>query len=499
MKRASAVLVALAASLPFLLAAPRARAQTAMPAAENRALAAVAGRALLDSRANQELEYLSDEIGGRVTGSPAANKAIAWALEEMRKAGLQDVHEEPWTLEHGWTRGFAHLRILGGANQVLHADAMGWTGSTPAGGLDAGVIAVNAYHLRAAERDAAGWRGKVLLLRPQGAPPKNAMSTFTQLDGFLKAAYTAGAAAVIAGQGAGLAAGMNLTHTGVLGFNTVYNVPVVNLTAESQSLLQRLMDRAGDDAVRIHVDIQNTITGPVPSADVVGEVRGTSEPNEVVVIGGHLDSWDLSAGATDDGTGAMAALAAARAIAASGYRPKRTVRVVLFTGEEQGLLGSQAYVKRHAAEMKDTVAALILDEGQGPIDAMQVGGHDAVIPELEPLAAMLAGFGSPRLNDGSSFGTDSGPFILAGVPGINLSQNSPNYRYTHHSIVDTFDHVRHAVLIRNAAELAVMAFYIADRAQRLDAPWTPAQVKAELEKQGLEAELRAFGLWNFGN
>lgn len=461
-------------------------------------LALVAGQALLHTQVNADLQQLSDTIGGRVTGSPAAAAAMAWAQQKMRAAGLENVHAEPWTLEHGWRRVSASGRLLGPGGHALTLSSMGWTGSTPTGGVDGDVIEVNSYQLKQAIAGESGsWRGKILMLRAQGARPRNGLETFTELDPFLRAAYKAGAVGVLGGQGAGASAGMNLTHTGVLGFNTVYDIPVVNLREEDQLQLERDLD-AGIP-VRLHLDIQNVVSGPTPSANVVGEVRGSKYPDQVIVVGGHLDSWDLSEGATDDGTGAMAAMAAVEAIAQSGVRPLRTVRVVLFTGEEQGLLGSLAYTARHTKEMDKTVAALILDEGQGPISDLEVGGHDAVIPKLQPLLKMLAGFPVPAINSDSSFDTDSGPFTLAGSVGINLGQDSPDYRYTHHSEVDSFDHVRQDVLVRNTAELAVMAAYIADLPDRLDEAWPPDQVAAKLKQQHLEEELRAFGLWRFGN
>ncbi|HVA64907.1 MAG TPA: M20/M25/M40 family metallo-hydrolase [Terriglobales bacterium] len=466
--------------------------------ADAAALAAVAGQALMQSQANPDLQQLSDTIGGRVTGSPQAQAAIAWALAKMKAMGLKHVHAEPWTMDHGWTRGKAAIELTAPVRRTLHGDSMGWVGSTPAGGVEAELVEVNSCQLpQETQAHAGAWRGKALLLRPQGPRPKNPISTFVQMAAFLKAAHQAGAVAVFAGQGAGASAGMNLTHTGVVGFNTVFEIPVVNLTAEDQLLLERLLDLHGGAAVRLHVDVENHVSGPTPSANVMGDIPGREDPQQIVVIGGHLDSWDLSSGATDDGTGAVAALAAAQAIVASGERPRRTVRVVLFTGEEQGLLGSLAYVQTHQNEMANHVAALILDEGQGPISALQVGGHDDVMPALEPLVHTLTAFGVPKINDDSSFDTDSGPFILAGVAGINLSQDSPAYAFTHHSVVDTFDHVLPDVLVRNAAELGVMAYYVADLPQRLGPTWTPAQVEAKLKAQHLEEELRAFGLWRW--
>jgi hypothetical protein len=147
--------------------------------------------------------------------------------------------------------------------------------------------------------------------------------------------------------------------------------------------------------------------------------------------------------------------------------------------------------------MPNTVAALIMDEGQGPIVGMDTGGHDEILPALHTLAGYLTAFPAPKLTDESMFETDTGPFTLAGSTGINLPQDSPNYAYTHHSPVDTYDHVRPDVLVRNAAEMAAMAYYIADAPQRLTRQFTPAETAAMLKKQGFEKELRAFGLWNF--
>lgn len=463
------------------------------------ALAAVAGRGLVSSHANADLEQLSDTIGARVTGSPEAAKAVEWAQKTMRTMGLANVHAEPWTLDHGWRRISCEVAITAPRERKLHASSMGWVGSTPPGGVDAEIVQVNSYQLATETETHAGyWRGKVLLLRPSGKPPANPLDSFTALAPFLQAAYRAGAVAVIAGQGSGASAGMNLTHTGVLGFNTVFQIPVVNLTAEDQLLLERLLDAAASRgaAVRLHVNVQNQVAGATPSANVVGEIPGSEHPEQIVVIGGHLDSWDLSDGSTDDGTGAVGALAAAQAILESGQRPRRTVRVVLFTGEEQGLLGSLAYVHTHAGEMPNHIAALILDEGQGPISEMQVGGHDAVMAKLEPLVGLLGAYPAPKLTDDSSFDTDSGPFILAGLPGINLSQDSPNYGFTHHSAVDTFDHVRKDVLERNASELGVMAYFIADLPDRLDSTWKPDQVRNKLQEQHLDGMLKAFGIWD---
>ncbi|MDE3155173.1 MAG: M20/M25/M40 family metallo-hydrolase [Acidobacteriota bacterium] len=291
---------------------------------------------------------------------------------------------------------------------------------------------------------------------------------------------------------------MHLTHTGALGFDTFYDIPVVSMAAEDQDILERFLDRG--ITPRIHVDVQNTVTaGPVDTANVVGEIPGTEHPEQVVVVGGHLDSWDLAEGSTDDGVGVATTLGAAEAILKSGEKPKRTIRFVLFTGEEQGLLGSLAYVKRHEAEMANHLAAVILDNGQGPVTALNMGGRNDLLPAVDQFVPSLAAFGKIAANDQTEFGTDAGPFILAGLPGINLDQDSPAYRYTHHSPVDTFDKVDQAVLDRDATVQGLVAFWIADRPERLARPWPRERSRQMLIDKHQDELLKMYGIWPFGD
>ena len=283
-----------------------------------------------------------------------------------------------------------------------------------------------------------------------------------------------------------------------LGFDTYYDIPVVSISAEDQDLLQRFLDRG--KSVRIHIDVQNRVTaGPANTANVVGDIPGTEHPEQVIVVVGHLDSWDLSEGSTDDGVGVVTTLGAAEAIARSGFKPRRTIRFVLFTGEEEGLLGSLAYVKTHKNDMKNHVAAVILDNGQGPVTALNMGGRDDTLSAVDPFVATLQAFGKITANDTTEFGTDAGPFILAGLPGINLDQDSPEYRYTHHSPVDTFDKVDEAILTRDATVQGLVAFWIAARPDRLASPWPPEKSAEMLTRTHDDVFLKLFGLWPFGN
>ncbi|MGC1634963.1 MAG: M20/M25/M40 family metallo-hydrolase [Candidatus Acidiferrales bacterium] len=464
-----------------------------------KALAAVAGAGTMETHTYEYLEELSDDIGARVTGSPEAARAISWGVDKMKSIGLENVHTEPWKISRGWTRISADAELVSPIHRKLMIDSMGWVGSTPAGGVEGEVVPVNNYQLDdELKNNSANWRGKILLIVQKGEAPKDRMGAFAKFGGFLKAAHEAGAVAIIGGQGGRKAAGMHLTHTGALGFDAYYDIPVVSMAAEDQEQLERYLDRG--KSVRLKMNVQNRVTdGPVDSANVVGEIRGTENPDQIIVVGGHLDSWDLASGSTDNGCGATVTLGAAEAIIKSGFKPRRTIRFVLFTGEEQGLLGSLAYVKAHQSDMTNYVAALILDFGQGPVTGFQMGGHDDLIPAVQKFVTSLQAFGDLKVDDEVEFGTDTGPFTLAGLPAINLNQDSPDYKYTHHSPVDTFDKVQADILDRNATVMALAAFWIADRPDRLARPWPQEKTAKMLIDQHQDGLLKAFGLWPFGN
>ena len=484
------------------LASSSARAQQAAAAAlddgTGKALTAIAGAGQMQPRAFEYLTELSDDIGARVTGSPAAGQAVDWGVATMKAIGLENVHTEPWKLSRGWTRISADAELVSPIHRRLMVDSLGWVGSTVPGGVEADVVAVNAYQLPDEMKNNSGnWRGKVLLIVQKGDAPKDRMDAFAKFGDFLKVAHDAGAVAVIGGQGGRKATGMHLTHTGALGFDAYFDIPVVSMAAEDQEQLERYIERG--KVPRVKINVQNRVTaGQVDSANVVGEIRGTENPEQIIVVGGHLDSWDLASGATDNGAGTTVTLGAADAIVKSGFKPKRTIRFVLFTGEEEGLLGSLAYVKTHQNEMSNYVAALILDFGQGPVIGFQMGGHEELIPTVQKFANTLQAFGKLDVDNDVEFGTDTGPFTLAGLPGINLNQDSPDYKYTHHSPVDTLDKVQPDILDRNATVMALAAFWIADRPERLASPWPQEKTAKMLVDQHQDGLLKAFGLWPFG-
>jgi len=461
------------------------------------ALTRIAGEGLMDSHAFQYLTELSDDIGPRVTSSLGAQKATEWGVAKMKSIGLQNVHAEKWTMWKGWTRGTAQAEMLVPVRHPLTIDAMGWTGSTPQGGAEGDIATANLFNLDEELKDTSRFRGKIVMMKPEGDPKKSFWLIFAQFGDFINALQKAGAVAVIGGQGGFKSEGMHLTHTGILGFAADFALPVVDMSNEDQSQIERFL--AAGKTVRIHIEVQNKFTdGPVESANVVGEIPGRERPEEIVVVGAHLDSWDLSEGTTDNGTGSSSVLAAADAIMKSGQRPRRTMRFILFTGEEQGLLGSLAYVKQHASEMKNHIGAVVLDSGQGPVKEFQLGGRDDLLPAFEAFSHSIEDIRDVKVTDKLEFGTDTGPFILAGLPGINLDQDSPDYKYTHHSAADALEEVKPEVLAQNSTVMALAAFWLADRPERFANPWPADRTAKMLRQKGQYDMLKAFNLWTFG-
>jgi len=451
----------------------RAKEHTAKGPAEDGTLPAlvkIAGEGEMNSHAFEFLTELSDDIGARVTGTPAERKAEDWGVAKMQAIGLTNVHKEKYTIWKGWTRGTADAELLTPVRHKLHVDAMGWTGSTPAGGVEADIVPVNLFDLDNEIKNVARLKGKVAMVVTKGKPNGEGLQLFIHLGDLMRAAGSAGAVGFIGGQGGGKASGMNLTHTGILGFDADFAIPIVSLTAEDQGQLERYLARGITPHVRFN--IQNTFTnGPVETANVVGEIRGTEYPEQILVVGGHLDSWDLAQGATDNGSGTATTLGAADAIMRSGQKPRRTIRFVLFTGEEQGLDGSFAYMKQHAAEIQNHVGDLILDEGQGPVTDFMLGGRDDLVAAFQPFASSLANLRTIKVNDKVESGTDTLPFSIAGLPGINMNQDTSDYKYTHHSAADALEAQKPDVLTQNATLMALTAFWIADRPERLASPW----------------------------
>lgn len=276
-------------------------------------------------------------------------------------------------------------------------------------------------------------------------------------------------------------------------------LPTLFVVHEHYSQLYRLATRPGGGRTRVEVEIHNTMTpGPIAVYNTVGDIRGTEKPDEYAVLGAHIDSWDLGQGTTDNGTGTCVVLEAARILGKLGVRPKRTIRFILFSGEEQGLFGSRAYVKQHEAEMPKTSMALVHDTGTGKVQGIGLQGRPKVKPILEAALVSLKELGCTDINLRSMPGSDHMSFESAGVPGFAVQQDWVEYRFTHHSQSDTLDKAKEPDLIQGAQVLAVAAFRVANLPEllphekpprksmfdMLDGPKADAKTPAEKASRG---------------
>ena len=479
----------------LLFSGVSARSQSTLDDDGLESLTRLAGQALVHPRASLYLEELADGIGPRVTGSPEEVKALEWAAHTMQAIGLSNVHREPWQLQRSWRRVAARATLRTPFHLELNVASMAWAGSTPKGGIEADVVEVDSDSMsNDAQKNASRWSGKVLLLVGKGAQHLGPLEYFAKLPAFLQAANAAHAAAVIIEDPR---PGTLLPHTAPASFSdAVYPIPAVDMAKEHRKLIARLLERG--KSVQIRMDIQNQVSaGPVESANLIGDIPGYQHPEQIIVLGAHLDSWDLGTGAIDDGFGVAAVLGAADAIIASGVKPRRTIRIALFTGEEQGMLGSRAYVRGHRSEMRNHVCALALDRGQGPITGMPLAGHTELARALKHFAEIVAGWGSLRVDNSYLSFTDAYSFTLAGVPGIGFLQNSHDSSLLGHSAGDTLDKVDPEVLVRDAALAAQAAFWIANQPTRLGTVFDAKETVRVLKQDKQRANLEAFGLWPF--
>ncbi len=447
------------------------------------------------------LQYLADRIGPRMTGSPQLDQASHWAMERFKELGLSNAHLEPWTIANSWTRGPATGQLISPTRHVLTLETAGWSAATK-GTLRGPVIGITAEKVEDLQPYKGKLKGAIVvvgrpremvspghpLLTPWGediipvATPKADDRKPFDFEAYLNLRQAQTKFFAEEGVGAVLQGSekwYGLLNMGAIGREYLPSaIPTAFVTRENYTLLWRLLD-AG--AVEAEVNIASSFSGkPVEVYNTVAEIRGSEKPDEVVIVGAHLDSWDLGTGATDNGTGSMAVLEAARALQKLGVKPKRTIRFVLFTGEEQGLNGSKAYVKAHQKELRKISGVLVHDSGTGKVLTIGLMGNyaarETIDRALNPLArAGDVGLAEPTLR--SEGGSDHVPFDNAGVPGFWCVQDPVDYDKTHHSQADTLDRVRWGDLTEGAQVLAVFAYNVAQLPEKL--PRKPANQDGE--------------------
>ena len=414
----------------------------------------IIGAALTSDRAYSRLAHLTDHIGNRISGSKNLERAIEWAVAEMKRDGLDNVRAEKVMVPH-WVRGEESLEMLTPVSRKLQMLGLGNSVATPAEGVSAEAVVVRNF----GELDRLGeqLRGKIVVYN---VPFTDYGETVEyRLRGASRAARYGAVAALVRSI---TPVSLQTPHTGAMQYDANQpKIPVAAITIEVAEFLQRMNDRGDRPALRLRMDAK--FLPDAESANVIAEVKGSEKPDEVVVIGGHFDSWDVGQGAHDDGGGCIVAWEAARLLKELGLRPRRTIRVVLYTNEENGLRGGNAYRDAHRAEIPKHVFAIESDSG---VYRPEGFGLAATAPlqvrsNLQEIARLLSGIGSDRIAaDGG--GADIGPITREGVVGASLDVEGSHYFDIHHTPADTLDKVNPRELALCVAAMAVMAYTVAD-------------------------------------
>jgi carboxypeptidase Q len=449
-------------SVILLLAGRPGLAQTGSPAgagssveATYRAVADSLIRAATgDSAAYTRLGNLVDGFGHRLSGSASLEAAIDWVLAQMKSDGLEHVRGERVMVPH-WVRGEESVELVKPRRARLSMLGLGGSIATPRRGITAPVLVVTSFddlHERAAEA-----RGKIVLFDVPFTTYRETVKY--RVEGAVAAAQAGAVASLIRSVAA---YSIRSPHTGVMHYDsTVTPIPAAALSVEDAMMLRRFQDRGQPVVVTLRMAARTL--PDAPSRNAVAEVIGRERPDEVVVLGGHIDSWDVGQGAMDDGGGAVAAWEAVRLMKQLGLRPRRTVRVVLWTNEENGGKGSLAYRDGHADQLSKHVLAIESDNGAFAPKGFRFSGLDAAFAKAQEIAELLKPIGADKVSrEKDSPEADIAPLVERGVPGMGLDVDGTRYFWFHHSEGDMLDKLDPAEMGRCVAALAVMAYVAAD-------------------------------------
>jgi hypothetical protein len=388
------------------------------------------------SGAGDIVRSLSDEVGPRLSGSPGDARAVAWALRTMGALGLANVRAEPVRVPH-WERGAERGEIVAPYPHPVALAALGGSVGTPPDGVEAAVVEVATLDALDALPEASV-RGRIVYVHrvmartPTGRGYGEAVPV--RVGAAVAAARKGAVAVIVRSVGTDRS---RAPHTGALRYDdAVARIPAAALSAADGDILHRVVQASPAGAVRFRLALGCRALPDADSANVVGEVAGGDLAGEVVLLGAHLDSWDLGTGALDDGAGVAIVLSAARNVMAAGT-PRRTVRVVLFANEENGLAGARAYAEAHRDELARHAVALEADAGDGRVGVVRYAGAPSAGGSFRALAAALAPMGVRAADEPAHGGADLGPLAPAGVPRVDLGQDMRTYFDHHHTANDT--------------------------------------------------------------
>jgi hypothetical protein len=436
--------------------------------------------AMSDDQSLARLQYLCDRIGNRLSGSASLELAIQWAAEEMKQAGLENVQTPPVMVPH-WIRGKESALLITPVEKPLTMIGLGMSVATPPEGITADVVLVHNFdELKALGREKVA--GKIVLYNPEwkgyGA------TVMYRTEGPSKAAEL-GAKAVLVRSMTGVS--LQTPHTGALDYTVgVEKIPAAAISIEDAAMLDRII-KAGTP-VKVKLTMQAHQEADAPSHNVMGEIRGSEKPDEVVVLGGHIDSWDIGQGANDDGSGIMASFEAVALIKKLGLHPKRTIRVVFWVNEENGGAGGRAYREMLGEAVSKHVAAIEMDGGAEKPTGFGFGffggrrrasanpdPETANIPpttasameRVQDIGKLLESIDGGKVSPGGG-GSDIAPLMQGGVPGLGVRTVGTHYFDWHHTDADSFDKLVLKEFQANVASLAVMSYVLADMPERLN-------------------------------
>jgi carboxypeptidase Q len=421
---------------------------------------------LANSQAYDTLSYLTDNIGPRLSGSKGAALAVDYTTKKFREWGI-DVRQEPVTVPH-WVRGEERGRLVSHNDQKLVLTALGGSVATPASGITADVVEVTSFE-QLAQLGREKLAGKIVFYY---APMDMALvESGKAFEAYSKAVVFRGVGASRAAEFGAVAtvirsvasASLRTPHTGSLRYDEKQpKIPAAALTTEDADLVHRLIGKG--EKVRMHLVLTPRTLPDAQSFNVVAEIKGSEHPEQIVLIGGHLDSWDLGTGAIDDGSGAVMVMETLRALKVLGIQPKRTIRGVLFMNEENGLRGGRTYFANAAAreEVQKHIAAIETDAGAAPpvgyISTLEGKNLDRLAAQMKVLNRIAP----IRFDSSKHTGADTSPLTDAGIPGFGLVPDPRHYFDFHHTPADTLDKVDPKALAQNTAAVAGLAYVLAE-------------------------------------
>ena len=424
--------------------------------------------ALASGEAYTTLAHLTDNIGPRLSGSKQAEESVRWTTQKFKEWGI-DVRNESLLVPH-WVRGAEQARLVSHLDQNIVVTTLGGSVATPPQGITAEVVVVRNFdELKALGEQA---KGKIVVYNtPMDLEKVKARRAFEAYGeaviyrgvGAIRAAEAGAVAALVRSVGS---SSLRTVHTGAMRYDEkVTKIPAGAISAEDAELLQRLSAKGEKLVLKLVLTPQ--ALPDVPSANVIAEIRGSKHPDEIVLIGAHLDSWDLGTGAIDNGAGVAMVMETMRLLKTLNIRPKRTIRAVLFMNEENGLRGGRGYAERHKLEIDKHFAAIESDAGASAPLGFITTLADSEMPDLKKKLQILERIGAVQMIHSPSTGADTSPLTAAGVPGFGVFPDPIKYFDYHHTPADTLDKVDPKELAADTAAMSVLALTLANMDEKL--------------------------------